>query len=663
MRVNRIYWLAELRIAIGCLLIFLPVMMPVHGQESPCPGPSSRKMEKDFEKVKEAYKRGDYKTAIPLLRAFTQEDPDFAEPWLLLGMFQVRRADPNLQVAAECFRQVISLCPELDVYPYYYLGDMAYGREDYAEAVTMLKHFLADVDKIKSDRDYDRALRMLRISEVCHELISNPVPFNPSPVPGISTNEDEYLPIITPDNEFAFFTRRITLPPNRDDLVPRSRQREMFFYSRNENGRFGKGEPMPSPFNKRENEGGATLTADNRELFYTLCETSSTGYYNCDICTSRRGTSSWSEISNAGKGINKVDTWESQPSVTSDGKQLFFISDRPGGLGGYDIYVSERNEKGEWGPARNLGEPINTPGNEKSPYIHTDSQTLYFSSDGHPGLGGYDIFYTRMKDGKWGKPVNIGYPINSKDDDVGFFVSMDGKLGFFASNKLQGFGGWDLYSFDLYPEARPQKIMLVKGSVQADGLDTITQARIELKNAVTRTITEIPINTETGEYVAVVPLRHDHILTVKKEGFAYTSRYIEVDEDTSAGTLVEIDLDVKPIELGASYDLNDIYFDTDSFNLSPSSVLVIDGFIEFLQENKGIHVSIEGHTDDVGDAGYNQRLSESRAHAVHAYLIRQGIAAARLRYVGHGESKPIASNATEEGRAQNRRTVFVITRR
>jgi hypothetical protein len=221
----------------------------------------------------------------------------------------------------------------------------------------MLKHFLADVDKIKSDRDYDRAcgcsgyLRCVMNSSAIRcpstpvrSLVYQPMRMNTS--------------YHYPDNEFAFFTRRITLPPNRDDLVPRSRQREMFFYSRNENGRFGKGEPMPSPFNKRENEGGATLTADNRELFYTLCETSSTGYYNCDICTSRRGTSSWSEISNAGKGINKVDTWESQPSVTSDGKKLFFISDRPGGLGGYDIYVSERNEKGEWGPARNLGEPI-----------------------------------------------------------------------------------------------------------------------------------------------------------------------------------------------------------------------------------------------------------------------------------------------------------------
>ena len=215
-----------------------------------------------------------------------------------------------------------------------------------------------------------------------------------------------------------------------------------------------------------------------------------------------------------------------------------------------------------------------------------------------------------MKDGKW-ETVNIGYPINSKDDDVDF-VSMDG--GVLCQQYCTG--GWDLYSFDLYPEARPQKIMLVKGSVQADGLDTITQARIELKNAVTRTITEIPINTETGEYVAVVPLRHDHILTVKKEGFAYTSRYIEVDEDTSAGTLVEIDLDVKPIELGASYDLNDIYFDTDSFNLSPSSVLVIDGFIEFLQE-KGDHV--HRSIPMMGGMGIISACL-NHAHAVHALL-------------------------------------------
>ncbi|HRZ76472.1 MAG TPA: OmpA family protein [Bacteroidales bacterium] len=642
------------------LLTVGPVLQAQEGgDEPPCPPPDNKKVEKIYEAAVDAYRAGRTGEASGLLREVVDKEPEYADAWYVLGLIYIKHRNPNLIQAGEYFGKVVALCPEYDPYVYYYLGQIAYTEERYADAVPLLEKFLEDVDKVRSDKDYDEALNYLRFSKVTAELMNRRVPFDPKPVVGISTERDEYLPIITPDQRYAYFTRRVLLPPNINDLIPKAKEREYFMFSQRSGDHFDAGLPMPQPFNQRQNEGGATLTADNRELFYTLCENTASGYYNCDICTSRKDWDQWSAITNAGKGVNTADHWESQPSVTSDGKILFFISDRPGGLGGYDIYYSERQADGSWGKAENMGEPINTPGNEKSPFIHTDSQTLYFSSEGHPGLGGYDIFFARKEDGKWKRPVNIGFPINSKEDDVGFFVSTDGRYGYFASNKLNGQGGWDLYSFELYDEARPQKVLLLKGTVKDERNDTLVQARVELRNAETRKITEIPVNRNTGEYVAVVPLRNDYILTVKKEGFAYSSHYIEAD-DTTAGKAQEVDMAIKPIEVGESYKLNDIHFATDSFSLTPASGLVIEGFVEFLRENPRVKVTIEGHTDDVGDAAYNQRLSEQRARSVFDQLLRQGIPADRLNFAGFGESRPVASNATEEGRAKNRRTVFVV---
>ena len=316
---------------------------------------------------------------------------------------------------------------------------------------------------------------------------------------------------------------------------------------------------------------------------------------------------------------------------------------------------------GEWSKAINLGTAINTKGNEKSPFIHSDSQTLYFSSDGIMGMGGYDIFFSRLgDDDEWSKPTNIGYPISSVDDEVGFFVSTDGKFGYFASNKYNGTGSWDLYFFELYKEAQPERVLFIKGELKNENTREPVKARIELKNAVTKKVTNIPVDSITGAYAAVVLFRNDYVLTVKKEGYAYESKYIS-NKDTVYDKPVKIDVDIKPIEVGATYRLNDIYFATASYELTPESKMIIDGFIEFLSETPGIKVSIHGHTDDVGNDEDNLVLSHSRAKSVYDYLIEFGINKLRLKYKGFGESKPLASNKTWGGRAKNRRTVFVIT--
>jgi len=651
----------------GCcvlLLFFVSTIFlssSLSAQSEDCPELTNKKADKVFEKAVRAYRRYDYSGSIRYLNDVINTEPEYTDAYYVLGLIYIEDLKLNLKEARYNFLRVIEICPQYDVYAYFHLARIAYGAKDYKKALEYITAFLDDVDLIKSDEDYNEAVNILEYAEFYSDILNHPVPFNPMPVPGISTKDDEYLPIISPDNELALFTRRIKVPSRRDDITPQVKYKERFMVSNRSTGVFNKGEMMPHPFNLNDNEGGATLTIDNKELFYTLCKyTKDNRYYNCDICYSKREYGSWTKIQSIGDKVNIENTWESQPSVTSDGKTLYFVSDRPGGIGGYDIYRTSCDSTGEWGYPENLGRAINTPGNEKSPFIHTDSQTLYFSSDGLKGLGGYDIFFAKLDTNEvWCEAKNIGYPINSFDDDVGFFVSTDGHYGYFASNKFDGKGGWDLYSFDLYEGARPERVLFVKGDVKNVPDKELKNTHVELKNVSSKTITDIPVDSITGEYVAAVLFRDDYILTVKQKGFVNESRYIsKVDPKTVKPLTIPIGLE--RIEVGRSYRLNDIYFEFNSYALPPESRAVIVAFFEFLTDNPSLKVSIEGHTDNIGNDMDNLTLSEHRAKAVYDHLIRLGLASKRLDYKGFGESRPVSTNQTEKGRAVNRRTEFVI---
>jgi len=279
------------------------------------------------------------------------------------------------------------------------------------------------------------------------------------------------------------------------------------------------------------------------------------------------------------------------------------------------------------------------------------------------GLGGYDIFISHLADdGTWTKPMNLGYPINSAEDEVGFFVSTDGTKGYFASNKFKGKGGWDLYSFELYQKARPEKLRFIKGNVRTEESAEPLKARIELKNLETKKISEIPLDTNTGKFVAIAPFNNDYVMTVKKEGFVNETHYIS-KKDSVILKPVQVNFEIEPIEVNKSYRINDIFFGFNSFELSAESKAVLDQLIEFLSENTGICIEIQGHTDNIGNDVENMKLSGNRAKSVYDYLLLKGIISTRLTYKGYGKTKPVADNQTEEGRAKNRRTVFVITKK
>lgn len=610
-----------------------------------------------------------------LLKAIEME-PDYAEAHLAYaeGLIQRLRLDNKpFKPAEPNLMKVIENCPRLHSNPYYYLGFSYYEQENWEDATKYLKQFIdfTDDDLKKFDKNYefflDQAKQMLKYSKFFSDIYKNPVPFEPDLVAGICTEKDEVLPYISPDGEMALFTRRLFYQ-KKDMVFATDKLVELFTYSKRKNGQFEEGKNMPPPFNQQPNEGGATLTIDNKHLFYTICKDEGGAQMNCDIWTSDFVNGEWTELKNLGKPNDPV-YWDSQPTIGADGKTLFFSSDRKGGLGGQDLWMTVKDDvTGEWGAPVNLGPKINTPGNEKAPFMHSDSETLYFSSDGHPSVGGFDIYYVRKNDKKeWIEPKNIGYPINSEGDEIGFFVSTDGKYGYFASNepgRVNGKvkGGYDVYQFELYKEARPEKVAFIKGAVITPEGKAVEGARVEMKNARTKEKIDAVVDTTTGEYVGVVNLKQkdDIILTVKKDGYAFSSQVISVKEVTGPEKPIKADLETKEVKVGDTYQLRNINYATASADLKSESEIVIEEFAEFLKANPTLEVQIQGHTDNVGNAQSNLALSSNRAYTVKGLLEEKGIAGSRIKAVGFGSTKPIADNSTEAGRAKNRRTEFVI---
>jgi outer membrane protein OmpA-like peptidoglycan-associated protein len=636
------------------IFFFLVSFTPAYAQDDDC-GRGNKKAEKYYNQALTEYNAKNYRSLDINLRKALEEDNEFVDAYLLKA--RLAEEAGNHKAMADALGKALEICPDIAPSAYFKLGSYFFSLRQYEDALTNLRKF-SEYGDIKPE-EAARAGKLIETIKFRLDALSNPVPFDPESVEGISTAADEYLPIISPDNEIAFFTRRFS-KESRNNLT--QQLTEEFTFSRFENNMFGKGEKMPPPFNTNEKEGGATVTIDNKHLYFTICRPEQKGI-NCDIYYSGLKNNTWQAITNMGEHMNDPLQWDSQPSISSDGNTLYFASTRDGGFGGIDIYKCTRDEDGKWGKPVNLGPGINTSGNEKSPFIHTDSKTLYFSSDSLTGMGGYDIFYSRQLDnGEWQKPKNIGYPINTESDDLGFFVSTDGKTGYFASNKLQGKGGWDIYSFFLYPEARPERVLFIKGELKDEITGKPLRSHIEFKDTQTMEVYRVNVDSATGQYVSALNFRNDYIMTVKGKDIIPVSRYISKDDTAFAG-VSKLNLSSSKVEVGKPYTLNDIYFATNSFSLTDASQFVLLQFADFLKENPSLKILIEGHTDNVNDDQSNLILSENRAKAVYDFLVSSEIEPSRLSFKGFGESRPVSSNDTEAGRARNRRTQFVVLSR
>ncbi len=644
-----------------------------------CSGTDNAKAEKYFKKAAELYDKDQAKAKEFLLKAL-EEDEDFVDAYYMLADFAMQDYEkawnnPRIQHKIEdqvhsLLMSILDICPKYDNYNLNYLvGENFYNKKDFIKAQEYLEVFCKHTDKY--GKAYKIAQDMLHDIEITRKLKSRPVPFNPEPVEGVSTLDDEYLPLISPDGEYLFYTKQY-MKEDINSIYGSTLTEEFTVANRADSTymHYVESRAMPNPFNRGSNQGGISITIDNSTLFVTKCEKlPDYDYRNCDIFISHRTSYGWTELENLGPNINGRLTWESQPSISPDGKTLYFASMRSENMGtkddyqSSDIYFSHLLDDGSWSKAQNMGAPINTADNEKSPFFHADNRTLYFTSDGHDGLGGFDIFYSQQIDSAWTKPVNIGYPINTEDDDLGFVVSTSGDRAYFSSNKYRSKGGYDIYGFKLYEDARPDKVLFVKGQLVNENGVAITDAKIEVQNATTREVSEGMLDNESGNYAVAMRIEEDsdddYLMVVKRENSSFTSRLIDPEEE-NLDKPTEINVTIQPIETGQAVTLHDIYFDFASAEIQHKSFIVLDNFIDFLNENPNLIFEIHGHTDNIGNDQSNLILSKQRAQTVYDYLLNKNISASRMTYIGFGETRPIATNETEAGRAQNRRTEFFI---
>lgn len=464
---------------------------------------------------------------------------------------------------------------------------------------------------------------------------------------GVNSPESEYFPSMPIIGKALVFTRRV------------HNINEDFFVSIKDGDKWVKAERLPGNINTPLNEGAQNISQDGNWLVFTGCNRPD-GAGSCDLYISYLTNTGWSEAINLGGKIN-TDQWESQPCLSPDKRDLYFASRRLGGYGGSDIYVSHMQANGRWSEPENLGPEINTKGDEFSPFIHADNQTLYFASNGLPGYGGDDLYVVHKgPDGKWGKPENLGYPINTIDNENTLFVAADAKTAYYASDRKGGYGGMDIYTFDLREGVRPFKTLWVKGKVYdkktAQGLPSAVELiDLETKQTLSRVQTD-----ETGNYLITLPIGKDYAFNVNRKGYLFYSDNYSLKQKSPDSTY-EKNIPLQPIEVNAAVILRNIFFDTKKYDLKPESQVELDKVVQLLQDNPTVKIQIEGHTDNVGTAADNQKLSEARARAVVNYLITKGIQGNRLTAKGFGATQPIADNKTDEGRAQNRRTELKIT--
>ena len=397
---------------------------------------------------------------------------------------------------------------------------------------------------------------------------------------------------------------------------------------------------------------------DGNYIFFTSCSRPG-GVGQCDIWLTMNKEGIWTDPANLQKPIN-TKYWESQPSISSNGKMLYFTSDRPGGYGGTDLWVAKFGEKG-WEEPTNLGPEINTPKDEQFPFIHSDGVTLYFSSEGHRGMGKSDLFISHLKpDGKWETPRNLGYPINTIGEDWNLVVGRDGETAYYSTDKLPNTqGGMDIYSFKLPKEMQAQRVNYAKGYVRDAKTKKPLGASVILTPMDNSSPTFTFASEKTGVFTVALVANMQYALTIDKPGYLFHSEYFDMP-NVETDKPFELYIDLQKIEVGNSIILKNIFFDTDKFDLKPKSTSELEKLYTFLINNGVVKIEISGHTDNVGGSSHNQKLSENRAKSVYTYLINKGIDAGRLTYKGYGDTKPLSDNATEQGRAINRRTEFKI---
>lgn len=621
---------------------------------------SDKKAIKLFEQGQTYYQNRNLGLALEELKKAIERTPNFLEAYTLLGYVYLDMRD--VEQSKSAFKKAVEIDPLKIPNNLYFLGELHLKDGEYDQAKKYLVHYLNT--NPTDGRLEARSKRSLDKAEFGAKAMANPIEFEPVNLgPEINTAYAEYFPCLTVDEATLIFTRRLPFPE-----APQGFNEDFFISEKDNTKKWTRARNLGQPINTKNNEGAPSLSADGEILFFTACELygdyggGRKGLGSCDIFYTLKEGKNWIKPINLGNNIN-TGHWETQPSFSADGTTLYFIRgkrDRSGNRTG-DIYTSQLNSNGYWSEPIILPPNINTAANEESVFIHPDGKTLYFSSDGHMGMGGLDIFKTeRNQDGSWTDPINLGYPLNTHKNENSLLVAASGELAYFASDREEGFGDLDLYQFKLNEKLKPNPVTYFSGRIYDEKSKKNLGAKFELIDLETKElVAESYSNTSTGKFLLSLPYGKEYALNVSKKGYLFYSDNFKLNKGEKNEPFVK-NVGLQPIEKGESVVLNNIFFETARYDLKERSEVELKKLFEFLQKNPTVKIEISGHTDNVGSDASNKTLSRNRAEAVKSFLENLGINSERMVAVGYGADRPISSNDTKEGKAKNRRTEFSI---
>lgn len=607
-------------------------------------------------KAIEYYKLGDnfrvrrqYKQAIQYFELAIKKDSKFAEPNYILGLLY-----SELKYLPEAINYLTAAIPLYDDTKrpsiiYLELAQNHFTLGQYGDAHYYVKKFiespkkppnrLIEAEKLLRDLDFMKVNQDPRY-EISPEMV--PAPINQMPM--------QYFPALTADQKSLIFTARTKY--NDEDL--------MISNWNEEKNEWETPISLSENINTYANEGTCTVTADGRTIIFTACQTTG-GFGSCDLYITKKKGQEWSVPQNLGPVVNS-SSWESQPSLSADGRTLYFVSDRKGGKGARDIWKTEWVDENSWSKPINLGDSINTIYDEVSPFIHYNNQWLFFSSNGWPGFGGYDIFLSERKKQEWATPHNLGKPLNDPSDQLSLYITADGSKGYYSNEPAGSMGaGSRLYVFDIPKELIPGKpAVYVYGKITDKSTGNPLFASVQLFNLKEeKPVYTVNSDEISGDFLMVLPQGAQYALYVNSEGYLFNSTSFDYSEQEDL-TPIHQNVELEPIRKGNRVILNNLFFELDSYQLLDQSLVELKEVLRFMNNNKTSKIKITGHTDNTGSVDYNKRLSEQRAKAVVDYLIQQGVDKSRLLFEGMGATQPITDNSTEISRRKNRRIEFEV---
>ncbi len=617
-----------------------------------------------------------FRSGIDYMNKALEKDPNFWEAHMFAGEFAEMLGDyPS---AIDHYRKALAINPNHSTTgsTYFYLANLEQAIGDYDNAMRNI-----DLFERNPNANPELLIKARQIKSNCEfakKAMQNPIDFNPINIgPGINTEDPEYFPTITVDGRTILFTRRIA-----DGRVSGNfKEQEDFFVSQlGNNNIWGKAEPMPANVNTVNNEGAPTIAPDGRTLVFVGCPDASGEYYgenrtgkgSCDLFLTKKLGNRWMDPVNLPGNVNSIH-WETQPSLSSDGKTMYFIR----GIRGRDmsnkavIYVTCLQPNGQWGTPERLPDHINTPEQEESVLIHPDGRTLYFASRGHVGMGGSDLYVTRMdENGNWSKPENLGYPINTKFDENSLMVSPDGEIAFFASDRDGGYGDLDIYYFIMPEHLRPVKTLYFEGIVFDATTRNPIPGKFQLIDLETgKKVIYSEADKISGEFMVSLPVNREYALNVSYPGYTFFSQNFNMRNPENLEA-IHMDVPMVPIVSEQPILLANVFFDLNKSTLRKESFVELNKLVEFLESNPKVKIEIGGHTDSRGSN--NKELSTARAKSVYDYVISKGIDASRLSYNGYGETKPVYSDEyinglitekeKEAAHQANRRTEYKIVK-